>query len=290
MLHTSTLLLFTLSLAEGPDAAELRAQAESKARERAYAEAGELFVKLAALPGVERRKEMFNAHTNLEAAYLTSHETRHLCRALGVAELVIREDGFKDEQMGQFWHDLVEEDLDRLRADAVKTKRPNCRFGETGKPRSTVPLIADGDLPPVRLNMSEKPVFVPKDAGPRPSRRYQTHTAAGALFTGVGISFLGLFAGAIGVQVDQVQAIRKQRDLVEGEGRAPTAGEQAWAEDRRETALQAQAVAIGVGTAGVVSLATGVALLATRKRHARPLALRPVGGAHGVGVLLRVRF
>lgn len=290
MLHTSTLLLFTLILAEGPDAAELRAQAEGKARERAYAEAGELFVKLAALPGVERRKEMFNAHTNLEAAYLTSHETRHLCRALGVAELVIREDGFKDEQMGQFWRDLVEEDLDRLRADAVKTKRPNCRFGETGNPRSTVPLIADGDPPPARLNMSEKPVFVPKDERPRPSRRYQAHTAAGALFTGVGISFLGLFAGAVGVQIDQVQAIRKQRDLVEGQGRVPTANEQAWAEDRKETALQAQTVAIGVGTAGAVSLATGIALLVTRKRHARPLALRPFGGAYGAGVLLRVRF
>ena len=288
MLHTST-LLFALCLAEGPDPAELRAQAEGKAKGRAYVEAGELFVKLAALPGVERRKEMFNAHSNFEAAYLTSHEPRHLCRALGVAELIVREDGFKDEQMGLFWRELVDEDLERLREDAVKTRRTNCRFWGTGGPRSAVQLLADGDPPAVPMNLSEKPAPEVPDR-PSPSRRYRAHTAAGALFTGVGISFVGLFAGAVGVQVDQVQALRKQRDLVAGSGRLPTADEQAWAEDRRETALQAQVVAIGVGTAAALSLATGVALLVTRTRHARSLALRPFGGAQGAGVLLRWGF
>lgn len=287
---TIALVALRLSGDSGPGEAELRAQAEARAKDRAYADAGEVYVKLAGLPGVERRKELLNAHTNFEAAYLTLRETRHLCRALSIAEQVVREDQFKEEQMEQFWRERVDEDLERLRTDAIKTRRLNCRFGATGAPRPSVPLLADGEPPPTRSKLPERPGPSQDSAPPRPSRRYRAHTAAGASFTGLGIGFLALCAGAVGVQVDQVQAIRRQIALVEGDGRLPTPGELAWASERKETALAAQAMAIGAGTAGVVSLATGIALLKTRHRYARPLALRPYGGLQGAGLLLRGQF
>ena len=289
MPYTSIVLVLALHLPDQPgtDEAELRAQAEAKVESRAYAEAGKVYEQVAALPGVDRRKELLNAHTNFERAFLTSHETRHLCRALRIAEQVVREGGFKNEEMGLFWRERVEDDLERLRADAVETKRPNCRFGVTGEPRPPVPLLADGDPPWIR----ELPPEPARDiAPPAPSRRYRAHTAAGAAFTGLGIGFLGLFAGALAVKVDQVQAIHKQADLVEAQDRPPTPGEQAWVDDREADARQVQSLMIGAGMASGASLATGVILLATRKRLIQRAALRPYGGAQGAGIVLQGRF
>lgn len=292
MPYMSIVMVLALRLSDEPgtDVAELRAQAEARVEERAYAEAGKVYEKVAALPGVDRRKELLSAHTNFEAAYLTSRETRHLCRALRIAEQVVREDGFENEEMGLFWRERIEEDLERLRADAVETKRPNCRFGETGEPRPPVPLLADGDPPRVRLHLPEQLVPARDVVPPAPSRRYRAHTAAGAAFTGLGIGFLGLFAGALAVKADQVQAIHKQADLVQAQGRLPTPAEQAWVNDREADARQMQSLVIGVGVAGGTSLATGVILLATRKRLTRRTALRPYGGAQGAGLLLQGRF
>jgi hypothetical protein len=292
MPYTSIVLVLALHLSDGPgpDVVELRARAEARAKDRAYAEAGGSYEKLAALPGVDRRKELLNAHTNFEAAYLTSQETRHLCRALRIAEQVVREDGFENEQMGLFWRERVEEDLERLRVDAVKTKRPNCRFATTGESRPPVPLLADGDPPQVRINVPEQTELARDIAPPVPSRRFRAQTAAGAAFTGLGIGFLGLFAGALAVKADQVQAIHKQADLVQAQGRLPTPAEQAWVDDREADARQMHSLVIGVGVAGGASLATGVILLATRKRLSRRAALRPFGGAHGAGILLQGRF
>lgn len=292
MLSTSFVLVSALHLSDAtaPNESELRAQAESKAKDRAYAEAGEVYVTLADLPEVDRVREMFNAHTNFEAAFLTSHRPRHLCRALGVAELVVREGRFKDEDMGLFWRELVDQDLERLREDAIKTRRPNCRFAASGGPRPAVLLLADSDLPPVRMPLPEHPEPVRDVAPPAPSRRYRAHTAAGAVFTGLGVGFLGLFAGALAVKADQVQAIHKQTDLVKGQDRMPTPAEQAWVNDRVADARQVQSLMIGVGVAGGVSLATGVILLATRRHLKQRAALRPYGGAQGAGFLLQGRF
>lgn len=292
MLSTPLVVLSVLLLfhGPGPEAAELRAHAESKARERAYAEAGEVYVTLAGLPEVDRIREMFNAHTNFEAAFLTSREPRHLCRALVVAERVVLEDRFKDEDMGLFWRELVDQDLERLREDALKTQRPNCRFGASGGPRSIVPLLADSDAPRVRMPSPETPAPARDLAPPIPSRRERAHTAAGAAFTGLGVGFLGLSAGALAVQVDQVQAIRKQTDLVSAQNRPPTSADQAWVDDRAAQARGMRSLAIGIGVAGGASLATGVILLATRKRFTRRTALRPYGGAQGAGLLLQGQF
>ncbi len=292
MVSASLVLVSALHLSEGPgaDAAELRARAEGKAKDRAYADAGEVYVTLADLPEVDRVREMFNAHTNFEAAFLTSRQSRHLCRALGIAELVVREDRFKDEDMGLFWRELVDQDLERLREDAIKTRRPNCRFAASGGPRPSVPLLADGEPPAVRMPVLEIPEPARDIAPAVPSRRYRAQTAAGAVFTGLGVGFIGLFAGALAVKADQVQAIRKQADLVKAQDRMPTPAEQGWVTDREANARQMQSLLVGVGVAGGASLATGVILLATRRRLTRRAAMRPYGDAQGAGILLHGRF
>ena len=58
----------------------------------------------------------------------------------------------------------------------------------------------------------------------------------------------------------------------------------------RADSLQIRNVAIGVGVAGAASLATGVALLASRKKGPRAVALMPYGGPLGGGAVLRLRF
>lgn len=292
MLSVWFVLVSSLYLSDAPasDEAELRARAESKAKDRAYAEAGEVYVTLADLPEVDRVREMFNAHTNFEAAFLTSHQPRHLCRALGVAEMVVREGKFRDEEMGLFWRELVDQDLERLREDAIKTRRLNCRFAASGGPRTSVPLLADSELPAIRVPLPENPEPVRDVLPPTSSRRQRAHIASGAVLTGLGIGFFGLFAGALAVKADQVQAIHKQADLVKAQDRVPTPAEQAWVDDREADARQMQSLMVGVGVAGGVSLATGVILLATRKRLTRRAALRPYGGAQSAGILLQGRF
>lgn len=291
MLSVSFVLVCAIHLSDAPasNEAELRARAESKAKDRAYAEAGEVYVTLADLPEVDRVREMFNAHTNFEAAFLTSHQPRHLCRALGVAELVVREGNFRDKEMGLFWRELVDQDLERLREDAIKTRRLNCRFAASGGPRTSVPLLAESELP-VRLPLPENPEPARDVLSPTSSRRQRAHIASGAVLTGLGIGFFGLFAGALAVKADQVQAIHKQADLVKAQDRVPMPAEQAWVDDREANARQMQSLMVGVGVAGGVSLATGVILLATHKRLTRRAALRPYGGAQGAGILLQGRF
>jgi hypothetical protein len=79
---------------------------------------------------------------------------------------------------------------------------------------------------------------------------------------------------------------------VKAEGRDTfTDGEWQQLQQLRDDGLQLRNAAIGVGVAGVISLTTGVALLATRKTASRKFDLQPHGGPLGGGaVLLRVRF
>ena len=124
---------------------------------------------------------------------------------------------------------------------------------------------------------------------PTTRRRWNTQTAAGAILTGTGVGLIGLLAGAVGLQVRNAE---KLRDIASN---ADAAGELADADRDRAAkihadSLQIRNVAIGVGVAGAASLAAGVALLATRKKTSRTVALMPYGGPLGGGAVLRLRF
>ena len=123
------------------------AAAEALEARAAFAEAGDAYVKLADLPDVDRRGALDRAHMNYDSAYLETNHPSRLCWALGVAEQVVREGGFQDDDQASYWRENVEDDLRRLQQDAKATERANCRFDASGAPRKVVlTTLTDDDF------------------------------------------------------------------------------------------------------------------------------------------------
>ncbi len=261
-----------------------------------YAAAAEAHLERAAVPGDQQLGEFDGAHKNFDLAYLTADDIRHLCRALQVAELALATVTFTDPQAQLSWEEVQRDDRERLREQAAATERANCRYDAHGKPQQPrVAVLTDADFPPPAAPRASSPAdsghlaIDPLAPTPTQRRRWKTQTAAGALFTGAGVGLVGVLAGAIGLRAryaDELRGIANNADVT---------GELAASDRDRATqinahSLQARNVALGVGVAGAVSLATGVALLATRKKAPRAVALMPYAGPLGGGVVLRLRF
>ena len=286
------LIVLPLFLAAGPpaDTAEVPDAAT-------YAAAGEAHLRRATSLAEHPIDEFHNAHTNFDAAYLVDESTVYLCRALAVADLTLRTAAFADEQERLFWQETRQDDLDRLAKDAAETGRANCRFDATGKPAAPrVAMLSEADIPPRASTETPAPTADADDrSAVKPSRaqlrRGQAHMGAGALLTGAGIGMLGVVAGVLALERERAVAMNGLINTANAEQRRFTA-----VEDRRfralaEDLIQGRDMAIGVGVAGLVSLGTGVALLATRKRASRRgYALQPYGGLHGAGAVLRLKF
>ncbi len=260
-----------------------------------FAATGEAHLQRAATPGDHQLDEFEGAHKNFDSAYLVGDDPRYLCRALRVTEVVLARVAFASDQERLSWAELRDDDLDRLKQDAAKTRRENCRFDASAAPaQRRVAMFTDADAPRAAPSSTApdhltRPPFEP--ARPtRPQRRSaRAQTAVGATFTGLGLGLVGLMAGALGVQARQAAAMRAIFD------RARAAGElsdldRGRAEDLRADSVQTRNVAIGVGLTGAATLATGITLLATGKRAARRFAVLPHGGPFGGGAALRLRF
>ena len=261
----------------------------------AFAVAADAHLKLATTTAERPLDEFHNAHTKFDAAFLVDGATVYLCRALAVADLALRTTTFTDEQERLSWEETRRDDIDRLRDDAAQTGRANCRYGATGKSR--VVLLAADDPPadpPLATPLAAPPAAVHR-ALTVPSRRQvhraRAHTAMGAVFTGAGIGMLGILAGVLQLERQRAGEIRGIIDAAKAEHRGYTPAEERRYLDLRDDLLRGRDVAIGVGVAGLVSLGTGVALLATRKKtRSRTYALQPYGGPQGAGAVLRLRF
>lgn len=272
-----------------------RAVAEAHAARRSFSEAGEAYIKLASMSGVVRRDELDRAHLNFDSAYLTSNITRHLCRALQVAEMTIAEGGFEDDQEAKFWQDTRDDDLQRLQADARATGRANCRFMAGGdRPRVTVALLTDDEAGLLLPAPSVTPAPAAETSahlaqGERAGRRQRAQTASGAVLVGVGLGSLGLLAGVLDLHRRQAEVMARMNDEATAAGGFTTEGLQQ--HDRiYGDALRTRHAAIGIGVASAAALTTGIALLVTRKRTTRALAVYPHGGLHGGGATLRLKF
>lgn len=271
-------------------------------RAETFAAAGEALLRRAT---DERSVDAFEeAHKNFDNAYLVADEPRYLCRALAVAELALRSAAFATDQERLSWEDLRREDLDRLRDDAAQTQRSNCRFDASGKPLPPRVALIDPDGPapaaaptPLAGERGRLPVDGPAAArSPATGTQQREHrvralTATGAIFTAAGVGLLGGFVGVVELE---------RRRAVEIKGLIAAAR----AEERYFTDQEAQQyhqltgelrhglkVAIGVGAASVVSLTTGIVVLATQKRvKTERYAIHPYGGLQGAGAVLRLRF
>lgn len=297
MFNAILMVLFAVappaSPVEPPVVAAQRAAAEALEARAAFAEAGDAYVKLADLPDVDRRGALDRAHMNYDSAYLETNHPSRLCWALGVAEQVVREGGFQDDDQASYWRENVEDDLRRLQQDAKATERANCRFDASGAPRKVVlTTLTDEDFtaPPV----AAAPIGDRLSDTPRTptlaTRRRQVHTVAGATLTGIGIGLVGTLAGLLGSQARHATTLREMSATVRAAGRDFTESEWRDFNAIRDEGVQLRNAAVGVGIVGVVSLTAGVALLATRKRVERKFAVQPYGGRLGAGAIFRVRF
>jgi hypothetical protein len=275
--------------AEPPAVVAQRAAAEALEARGIFTDAGHAYVKLAEMPGVNRRSELDKAHTNYDSAYLATKDSSHLCWALRIAEQVVDEGEFIDADQQSYWRDTLDDDLRRLQDDARTNQRANCRFNETGAPRVLVATLNDEDFaaqaPTASREDERRPL--PKVTT---TRRWRAHTASGAVLTGIGLGLVGALAGVLESQAQHARAMRRMTSMANAEGRDFTADE--WQEFNaiRDEGRQVRGAAIGVGVAGAITLSTGVALLATRKRASRKFAVQPHGGPLGGGVVLRLRF
>jgi hypothetical protein len=256
---------------------------------RTYAAAAEAHLERAAVRGDQQLDEFDGAHKNFDLAYLTADDTGHLCRALHVAELALTTVTFTDAQARLSWEEVQHDDLERLRKRAAETGRANCRYDARGEPqRPRVAVLTDADFPPpVAPHMlspapSERLTIDPLAPTPAQPRRWRTQTTVGAIFTGAGVGLVGVFAGAIGLRARYAEELRGIADNADITGEL-TASDRDRAAQINADSLQARNVAIGVGVTGAASLATGVALLATRKKTPRAVSL-------GGGAVLRLRF
>ena len=280
--------------AEPPSVVAQRAAAEALEAQGMFGDAGDAYVKLAEMPGVNRRGVLDRAHTNYDSAYLATQNASRLCWALKIAEQVVREGEFNDQEQASYWRDTVDDDLRRLQADARTTRRANCRFDESGSPRLLVAQLTDDDF-------AERGTGVPAtdtvevEQQPRPlapaARRWRAQTASGGVLTGLGLGLMGVLAGVLKLQGEHAGAMRRMSAAVKAEGRDNFTGSE-WTQFNtlRDDGLRLRNAAIGVGVAGVISLSAGVALLATRKMGSRRLALQPYGGPLGGGAVFRIRF
>lgn len=289
-------LIFLLAqppAAESPAVVAQRAAAEGLEAQAMFGDAGDAYVKLAEMPGVNRRSELDRAHTNYDSAYLATQNPSRLCWALKIAERVVREGEFNDEDQASYWRDTVDDDLRRLQADARTTQRANCRFEKSGSPRAlVVATLTDDDFAePANTTRGETPV----DQQSRPpmptARRWRAQTASGAALTGLGLGLVGALAAVLELQAQHASAMRRMSAVVKADGRDTfTDGEWQTFNALRHDGLQLRNAAISVGVVGVLSLSAGVALLVTRKRMSRKFDLQPHAGPLGGGAVLRVRF
>lgn len=243
-----------------------------------------------------------NAHASFDSAYLVDGDAGHLCRALLVADRALRSRQFTGDEERKSWEETRREDLDRLQQDAAEKRRANCRFDAGGKPAAArVAMIdPDGAPPPTPASaphVTEGPaglsgvMQVPRTASPVEVRRRRAHTAAGAILTTAGLGLLGALVGVLELERQRIAEMRVLVDTAKGNGRQFTVDEDRRFWELRDEVSRGAGAAIGVGAASIVTLATGIAVLATRKKsRPRNYAFHPHGGPQGVGAVLRLRF
>ncbi len=287
------MMLAMFLLAAPPPSPELAARAiELAARARAHHDAREFvqaadsYVALSSLPSVDVDDALSRAHVDLEAAFSSTREVFHLCRALRLARgRVARavDDNERARQRRLFWEETLAEDLEQLGTLGGEDSCPS------GQGRRVGLLIADGSS---AAGSPSSPVEVKPapqvDILPVAERRLRARRAAGMTLTGVGVGLVGLMGAALAgyrVGYEQIQAAGdKPDDFVYSDEQEAALG-RVYADTKL-----LRGAAIGLGLVGGATLAAGIALLASQRRTARRMAVRPSGVPRGGGLVFQLRF
>ena len=268
-------------------AAELAARARAHHDAREHVQAADAYLALSSLPGVDVDDALGRAHFDLEAAFSSTQQANHLCRALQLARgrlALAADDNEQKRQRRLFWEETVAEDLERLAevgGEAIcppaQTQRVDLLVAD-GPPPAAAPSSPIEATPAPMVNNTPRPV----------ERRLRARRAAGLTLTGVGVGFAGLMGAALAGYLKSYEVIQSAGDKPEG---FVYPGDQQAALGREHADAQVlQGLAAGLGVASVATLAAGIGLLASQKRAARRMALLPSSVPRGGGLVLRLRF
>lgn len=268
-------------------ATELAARARVHHDAREYVQAADTYLALSSLPGVDVDDALGRAHFDLEAAFSSTQQASHLCRALQLARGRLARGADDDAQKRQrrlFWEETVAEDLERLAEAGGEAICP------PGQGQRVDLLVADGSPAAAAPSSPIEATPAPKvDDAPRPvERRLRARRAAGFALTGVGVSFAGLMGGALAGYLKYYAVIQAAGD--KPEGFVYPGDQQATLGRAHADAQVLQGLAAGLGVASAATLATGIGLLASQKRTARRMALLPSSVPRGGGLVLRLQF
>lgn len=260
-------------------AAELAEAARAQHADGAYEEAASTYVRLSSLPGVDEDAALHQAHLNLELAHARSSGPALLCRAVALARNRLARTTVDRRKA---WEETLTDDLAELVRLGGNSACP------TTSPEP--PEMLEADPPATTSPRLDLPQPTPLPAAPPPhavERQHRARTAAGATLTGMGIAFAGLMGGALIVFERGLGALHDAGRVPDGYV-YPEDQQAALRRLHADTQL-AQGTALGLGLASAVTLATGIGLLASRRRL-RALALLPSAARLGGGLTLRLRF
>jgi hypothetical protein len=279
-------LLLHLALEAPPDPTsdELAAAAQASHDEGDYTAAAEDYLTLSARPDADRDAALNNAHLNLDAAFVKTGETDHLCRALQIAQARIAQGAFKSDQARLAWEEMKDDDRARLAAAGGLDQCAPVSSSPSPRP---IALLA-ADVPTTWNDETKSSPPTPRHPIDRTSRRARARINAGAAFTGVGVGLAGLMAWALTVHQQQHNQLRRAGSVPDGY--KYTDEEEAALRELYTDAKLSRAAGITLGLASAAALSGGIALLVTGRQTSRRMALTPRLDPQGGGIILRLRF
>ncbi len=270
--------LFALQLlAPSPSLEALRRTAETLNEAGNNSESADAWLALAEADPAQRSDALDEAHINLLAVYFYHQDVAGLCRAIKLAESVLRAGGFANEGAKQVWQDRWDYLEDELRTHSTTTNRSNCRFTANGHPRVRVALLPDTPPSFPELAPQEPHRAPPTETATQPNpapglpvvdrvdKRRRVHLITGAVFASVATGLSGGTIGALAAMGKHHAGMHWQ--LSEAPDRNFTADEYAEFQKMSRQAHEARGLAIGLGVAASVSLTTAIIVWATAKNR-----------------------
>ncbi|MDC0673545.1 hypothetical protein [Nannocystis radixulma] len=157
----------------------------------------------------------------------------------------------------------------------------SCSMGEVPATSPSPPAELPRPAPLPELVPVGRPAPLEKKQGP------DAQTVTGGVLTALGTGALAGSAGMLAMMGSHAAQIRSVTREAAADRRPLTLGESQRIDALYDEAMAVRGAAIATGVIGAVSLATGIALLVTRRDASRRLSMRPHGGVFTTGWTIR---
>lgn len=236
-----------------------------------YHKALEIYLDRAADPEAHRPEALHGAHDSLIALHDDTSEAAYLCRALELARDLLASGPFADEEERAAWIEIEARDVDRRDRAGITCAAPK---DAPAAPPAEDDARADAPQETSPSVRAEGPAPSPASSDATLLGRPRGRVIAGASLIAAGAGLAGGMAASLVERRRANAAILAVDRQATSEGRELSEAElaEARAADRK---YQGLTIAAGViGAAMVVSVVTGLALLAAPPRNTRHARLR----------------